>query len=237
MIYSYTIVGVAIVLLVVLTVISLHLRHLGHHVKQLLFGSFIVVTLAPTLFLAGSTIYINALSTSKGPVHWHADFEIWACGQEMDLRDPTGLSNKIGTSTLHEHNDKRIHLEGVVLNSGDDSLGKFFSVIGGSLKDNILTIPVENGYTILHSGNFCIDKAYNELQFFVYKTLPSGNYFQQKITDPSNYTIGQYGNVPPGDCIIIELDRPKERTDRLCTSYQAAKQTGKLKQELYPVNK
>ena len=64
-----------------------------------------------TGILIGSTIYLNTNSDSGGPVHWHADIEFWACGNEIELRDPTGFSNKIGTGTLHEHDDHRIHLD------------------------------------------------------------------------------------------------------------------------------
>lgn len=93
-------------------------------------------------------MYLNVKSDTGGPVHWHADFEIWACGNEIALRDPRGfLSNKIGSPTLHEHNDKRIHLEGVpVTLPHDASLGKFMSTIGGELTQSSLTVPVNDDY-------------------------------------------------------------------------------------------
>jgi hypothetical protein len=70
--------------------------------------------------------------------------EIWACGNELELRNPYEfLSNKVGTATLHEHNDRRIHLEGVVVDdSRDASLGKFFHVIGGAISPNTLVVPL-----------------------------------------------------------------------------------------------
>src|SRR5689334_20592308 len=75
-----------------------------------LFLRIVFVILVATGTLFGSTIYLNTSSDSKGPVHWHADFEVWACGVQLELRNPSGfLSNKIGTPTLHEHDDQRIH--------------------------------------------------------------------------------------------------------------------------------
>ncbi|MCA9349121.1 hypothetical protein KC878_03180, partial [Candidatus Saccharibacteria bacterium] len=50
---------------------------------------------------------------------------------------------KIGTASLHEHNDKRIHLEGVVVNEHEDAtLGNFMHVIDGNLERGSMTIPV-----------------------------------------------------------------------------------------------
>ncbi len=105
-----------------------------------------ISVLFPTILMSGSTIYLNTISDSGGPVHWHTDIEFWVCDQEIELRDPTGfLSNKIGTSTFHEHNDKRIHLEGVVIEKDyDASLEKFLAVTGGEITDSKLVIPTED---------------------------------------------------------------------------------------------
>ncbi len=233
--YSLLIIGVASILLFTLSGISLLKKKQSNVVKRLLFISIVLTAILPTLFLAFSTLYINALSSSNGPVHWHTDIEIWACGREINLRDPKGLSNKIGTNTLHEHNDKRIHLEGVVMQPADASLGKFFQVIGGLLSENSISVPVEHGVEQFTNGDTCGDAAPRELQVFVYKTAGSSNYYQEKIDDPASYVISPEGAVPPGDCVIVEFDVRKKRTEKLCTSYRAAKQTGKLKEEILPI--
>jgi hypothetical protein len=94
--------------------------------------------------LAGSTIYLNVNSDSGGPVHWHADIEFWICDNEVELIDPVGFSNKVGTWTLHEHDDHRIHLEGVVVDGENDaSLGKFMHVVDGAITDEALVLPVD----------------------------------------------------------------------------------------------
>lgn len=141
---SKNIVGGAALLLVVLVIASVILRDRVPKLKPVLFSALAATLILPTLFFAISTIYLNLKSESGGPVHWHAEIEFWACGTELELRDPTGfLSNKIGTSTYHEHNDKHIHLEGVVVKKSEDaSLGKFMRVTGGSLSTLGINVPL-----------------------------------------------------------------------------------------------
>jgi len=144
---SLTTVGVAVVLLIIFIILSLTLVKKWPQVKLPLFLAIAVTVISATLTIAGSTVYLNTHSLTGGPVHWHADFEVWVCGNELNLRDPVGLSNKIGTPTLHEHNDKRIHLEGVPITPKDASLGKFMDVVGGQLTSNTLVVPLnDNDY-------------------------------------------------------------------------------------------
>ena len=171
------------------------------------------------------------VSFSRGPVHYHADLEIWDCGEEIDLKNPEGISNKIGTATLHEHNDKRIHLEGVVMDDKSASLGRFFEVIGGYITQNSLSIPTNNGQLTLKSEYMCDNGAVKIQQVFAYK-VQDGIYYQTKIEDPKNYVISSESNIPPGDCIIIEFDSFKNTTDKLCRSYKVAETIGKIKQGL-----
>jgi hypothetical protein len=199
--------------------------------SHIVFGGVVVTVLAASLFLIGSTIYLNQVSISKGPVHWHADIEIWDCGEEAELLDPQGfLSNKIGTPTLHEHNDKRIHLEGVVVEKRDASLGKFFEVIGGELTKDSLTVPTNEGKKSLVSGQQC-DGQPAEMQTFLYRVDDDGKtYTQSKIADPAPFIIKDDSQVPPGDCVIFEFDRPKQQTDKQCTSWEVAENLGKIKE-------
>jgi hypothetical protein len=115
-------------------------------VKVPLFVAIAATIILPSILLMGSTVYVNTISESKGPVHWHTDIEFWVCGQEIELRNPTGfLSNKIGTSTYHEHDDKRIHLEGVVIKKEyDASLEKFMDVTDGKITQTSIVIPTED---------------------------------------------------------------------------------------------
>jgi len=230
--YSFLIIGVASFFLLVLTLLAMKFKKSSHHVKLLLFSAMIAAIILPTIFLSVSTVVVNVRSVSKGPVHWHADIEVWACGKEIELKDPKGLSNKIGTATLHEHKDKRIHLEGVVGKHGDASLGKFFNVIGGQLTSFSLIVPTVNGDQSYIQGQTCPDGTVGEVQTFVYKT-ENGMYTQQKLPTPEEYSISPYSQVPEGDCVIVEFDAPKDKTDKLCRSYKVAEEIGKVKKGGY----
>lgn len=224
---SFTSIFISSFLLIAFAAISLFVKPLKNSAKKLLFICIATVAIAQTLFLAGSTIYVNVISYSKGPVHYHADFEIYNCGSHVELLDPSGLSNKIGTPTLHEHNDQRIHLEGVVVEDTDQSLGKFFHVIGGYISSNSISVPTNNGHLTLKNGNTCPDGIPGSLNVFVYKAI-NGKYVQQKITNPESYIYAPYSQVPSGDCVIIEFGPSEEFTNRLCRSYQVAEKLGKI---------
>ena len=210
----------------ILTILSVLLREKSTWLKYILFGGFIIVILANTIYLSASTIYLNQQSTTGGPVHYHADFEIWNCGQKVEIKDPEGLSNKVGTEVVHEHNDDRIHIEGVILDKHDASLGHFFESIGGKLHKDHMSIPAENGLLELETGQICNGER-GILQVFVYKT-DGRNFSQRKVNDPQNYIISPHSQVPPGDCVIIEFDKEKERTEKVCNFYKIAIQKGEL---------
>lgn len=134
--------SILLVLFIILASLFANKKH--PQLKKPLFISIVFVVLVGSITLFGSTIYLNLKSDSGGPVHWHADIEYWACDVQLELRNPSGfLSNKIGTSTLHEHDDQRIHLEGVVVDDEvDATLGKFMRVVGGSVSDDSLILPL-----------------------------------------------------------------------------------------------
>ena len=140
----------ATLILVILLVVSALVvkREKFKHFKLPLFVAIAATIILPSLLLVGSTVYVNVKSESKGPVHWHTDYELWVCGQEIEHRDPYEfLSNKIGTSTYHEHDDKRIHLEGVVVELDyDASLEKFMKVTEGEITNDSLTIATNENY-------------------------------------------------------------------------------------------
>lgn len=144
---SKSTVFIASALLIILVILSIWaVRKNKKKLFKPLYISIAVVAAGATIIISGATVYLNVRSATGGPVHWHADIEYWACGNELELRDPQGaLSNKIGTPTLHEHDDKRIHLEGVPVNLPyDASLGKFMNVVDGEISRNTLVIPLNN---------------------------------------------------------------------------------------------
>lgn len=223
---QFTLTSLGILLAIV--VISAVFKNKGEVVKLLLFILIGLVSFANTIYLAGSTIYLNQISESKGPIHYHADFEIWNCGTEVEVENPKGFANKIGTEVVHEHNDKRMHFEGVILDLHDVSPSHFFESLGGSMSNSQLTVPTQGTLLTLKNNQRCLDGKVGLLQVFVYQTKNS-KFFQKKLTDPQNYQISLQGNIPPGDCIIFEFASAiKNTTDKLCQSYQVAKELGKI---------
>ncbi len=195
---------------------------------HLLFWPVIGIIVVVTSYVAGSTIYLNVVSETKGPVHWHADFEVWRCGEEHQLIDPEGFSNRVGGTVLHEHGDNRMHIEGVVVDYRDVSIGSFFRSVGGELRNGWLALPTSHGLSTMKDGDSCGDGA-GTLQVFVWKTVDD-RAVQEKLTGYyEGYVPSPFGNVPPGDCVIFEFDSAvKEKTERMCESYEVALKLGKV---------
>ncbi len=253
----------ASIALIVLVVVAAATKDKLPILKLPLFILIAFSMIGTTVVLFGSTIYLNMKSESGGPVHWHAEIEYWSCGAELNLRDPVGfLSNKIGTATYHEHNDKHIHLEGVVVRkSHDASLGKFMDVTGGYINQGVIAIPLnsdeatwftagsqldgdnqrtenfglatnegqwithadEGAVLTLRDGEYCSGshEVPAELQVFVYSyDTASETYAQRKLDKPAQYVLREESSLgPPADCVIVEYDTPRARTDKLCQQY------------------
>jgi len=207
--------------------LAIFFKSAGNTLKKILFASIAIPVVLASLYLAGGTVYLNLNSTTGGPVHWHADFEIWACGQKIDLVNPTGLSNRVGTPTFHEHGDNRIHVEGVVKNLEDVSLGNFFKSIGGQISQDHFEIPTNEKRRHFDNGDKCGEDQTGVVQVFVYQTT-GDEFTQKKLDDFATYIISPHANIPPGDCLIVEFDALKEKTDKLCNFYKLAQDQGKI---------
>lgn len=220
---------IAVMMLLALVVIAiLYGETARDKIKKSIFVSMVLVIVLPTIFFVNATVYINLSSVTKGPVHWHADFKIIACGQEMKRPRPKGiLSNKTGTNVLHEHEDRRIHIEGVVVKESDVSLEKFFAAQGGELTATRFAIPTDEGIIRYNNGDHCKDTGPGSWQVFLY-TTDNGLARQQKLDDFVHYVPSHFTNVPPGDCIIFEFGPEKERTDAICDFYQLEIHRGNL---------
>ena len=133
-------------LLIVVTIIIKRDQVLFIKTRLYLFLLITIFIIVISVFLIGYTIHKNITSDTKGPVHWHADFEIYDCDNRVELTDPkTFLTNRIGSPLFHEHNDNRIHVEGTVDKIEDISLSSFFEVVGGKLTEEELLIPTNKG--------------------------------------------------------------------------------------------
>jgi hypothetical protein len=199
-----------LILLSIVVIIREH--YLGKESKKIFFWAIVVPVVLASLYLAGDTVYKNITSETKGPVHWHADYQVWVCGERLDLKDPHYLNNKIGLPLIHEHNDDRIHVEGVVSRLSDISLSKYFEAIGGRLTVDDILYPTESGFVFMENGNLCSGKT-GTLKVYV-----NG----KRIEQPEDYVIYPSSYVPPGDCIIVSFDEQSQSsgtTDKICDSW------------------
>ena len=188
----------AIVTVFVVFLSLLFSHRLTNPVKKIFLGIIVTVLGMATVYLAFTTVYTNVQSETKGPVHWHADFEIWVCGQRTELPKSEGFSNKIGNPLFHHHNDYRIHIEGVVEDLSDVNLGNFFRAIGGIFTKDTLGIPQsDGGMAIFRNNDLCPDGHPGIVKLFV-----NGNLNEELDT----YTIAPYSEVPPGDVLKIVFD-------------------------------
>ena len=176
---------------VLIVIIILFHKKMNDMNKKIVYSLVVVVSASVTIYLIITTLHLNVISETKGPIHWHADFEIWICDKEIELAEPKGLSNKQGVDLMHAHNDNRIHVEGVIIDKKQASLGAFFYAVGGSLSDDGIKIPTDEGLISVHDGDLC-NESPAKLYVFV-----NGNL----IDNPPEYLISQYEKVPPGDMI------------------------------------
>lgn len=162
--------------------------------------SFILIagtTIITTLFIVGITIQTNLVSETGGPVHWHADFEVWVCGEELHLEEPTGLDNRVGSNLLHQHNDNRIHVEGIPNEIKDIKVRNFFRTIGGDFTNETISVQTENnGLVTKTNGDLCNGEP-GTLQFYV-NGEPNNEF--------GEYVIAPAASVPPGDFLHIVFD-------------------------------
>jgi len=183
-----TVIALSIVGILACTIMLLTYKDtLGENQKRIIFGIIVVLAIASTGYLVGNTVYMSLTSWSKGLIHWHADFEIRICGEKIVLPEPTGIANRVGTEDVHHHGDYRIHLEGIMKEREDATLGHFFDAID---------VSFSNGKILnMDNGDYCPDGKKGSVRMFV-----NGNLYDKNYRD---YVIAPYSQVPPGDFIKI----------------------------------
>ncbi len=159
-------------------------------VKRIIFIAIVIITAFVSLYILFSAIYINLVSWTKGPVHWHADIEIGVCGEKFFLPESKGLRNKVGTESVHHHNDMRMHIEGVVMNRHDATLGEFFDSVGVEFSESMIAN--------MKDGDLCPDGSVGKVRMFV-----NG----EENFEFRDYLISPYPDVPPGDRIKITFGK------------------------------
>ena len=198
--------------------------------KKFVFTSMVCVIVLPSIFFIASTIYINVISDTGGPVHWHTDFKIYACGEELPPPEAKGkLSNKTGTPVLHQHVDERVHVEGVLIDTLDASFQRFVEVQGGELTKKTFNVPTGTGFRQFTNGDACPDGKPGEWNVFMYRTDVDDNTVSKtKLVDYINYVPAPHIEVPPGDCLIFEFGPRQADTERICNFYQIEINKGNL---------
>lgn len=220
------IIGVASGVVLFFTLIALIKPPKGSAAKTFIFGAIALPIITATVYLARSTVKENVAAETGGPVHWHADFRIFSCGEELELKSPTGISNRIGTAEVHEHGDKRIHIEGTLARVEEASLGSFFKALGGKLAIGEMTVPTTEGFTALKDGDACPDGKPGKLRVFLWRT-ENKMAAQMELADYPAYVISPENFVPPGDCIIFDFaSSHKPATDKICLQYEVAARKG-----------
>ena len=155
------------ILFVFLLVVIFFNEKLTETLKKTLYIILAITTISVTIYFIATTLHLNLTSETKGPVHWHADFEIWKCEEKINLVDPKGLSNKLGSSVFHEHNDNRIHVEGVVTKKQEVDLHSFFKEVGGTLNNDYFFVPTNEGFTEMRTGDSCNGEEGKLLNFYL----------------------------------------------------------------------
>ena len=186
-----------------LVVLGTYFVYFGNRMKQagkkVAFLLMAGIAVGVTGYIIITTVLLNASSATGGPVHWHADFEIWACGERVVIKEPEGLSNKVGTNLMHHHNDNRIHVEGVLLEKEDASLGAFFEASGGTFNEHELSVIVKDGtLKTWRNGDTCPDGTVGHVQLFVN---------DEPNTEYGAHVIAPYARAPPGDVLKIVFGR------------------------------
>lgn len=240
---SLTAAAVGVGIILTLIIFALIFENRTSKLQTPIFTAIIVATIATSGIIMACSLYLAKSSAVGGTVAWQADFQIWACGNRIELRDPQSLySNKIGSPTLHEHNDGKMHFEGTPIELPEDfSLGKFMSVIGGKITGTALDVPLnDSGYFIngfapapelaagfvhaepagkiamFSSGEVCGSQP-AAVQAFVYRyNSQTAKYSQTKLANLANYEPTHANQNQKPDCVIIEFSPQKDRTSYIC---------------------
>ncbi|MFB6144171.1 MAG: hypothetical protein ABEJ98_02560 [Candidatus Nanohaloarchaea archaeon] len=156
--HTTTLIGLGVLSCITLAAISFYREDdLTMHDKNLLMNAFLIAVLVPSFYTAGAFIHESQTSWSGGEIHWHADYEVFVQQrgelQRLDLIDPSNYCNgymcsvndRTGITKYHEHNDNRIHLEGVFREREDATLSAYFETFNGELSNTRLVYPTNNG--------------------------------------------------------------------------------------------
>ena len=120
--------------------------------KHIAFSFIVTVVSLLALYILFTTLYINAVSYSKGLVHWHADFTIEICEKEIKLPESGNrLVNRVG-------NVHYIRTRALINKSVDEFTKSNHSILlnpviaSNSKEQNLILAPSEREMTSLSQG-------------------------------------------------------------------------------------
>ncbi|MEK6862001.1 MAG: hypothetical protein AABY07_08610 [Nanoarchaeota archaeon] len=99
-------------------------------------------------------------SYTKGPVHWHAELNVYICGKKVGVPEelPQG-QHHLGLPLLHTHADGLIHIEGQIWKKEDITLGAYMDAIN---------VPFANNTIIDYKNDgMCNDGKSNKIKMLV----------------------------------------------------------------------
>ena len=205
--------------------------------KKILMNGFLIAVLVPSLYAAGAFVHQSQTSWSGGEIHWHADYEVIVEEngeyKQLDLIDPQNfckqtthesptmcsLNDRTGSTKYHEHNDDRIHLEGIFREREEATLAAFFETFGGKLTNTKLKYPTNERVVEKAEGSdktikilvnkgvggnreWCAITQSSSLDEEDICRTPEG----ELVTTPSKYVISPYKRGPTLDDIFIVYD-------------------------------
>ncbi len=143
--------------------------------------------LASLALVVGAFLVYSLITAPKvegpytpGPVHWHANISLTACGEPIKFpRVPPG--QMLGPEVRHLHeNDSKIHIESQVQRKEDIMVGAFLADIGVPFSDKQLG-PFKE-------GNACPDGKTGKVGFTV-NGAPSREYEKHVMQDGDRIEI------------------------------------------------
>ncbi len=75
--------GVGFAVIIIASAYALWRGQMGKNEKKVVFAAIAIAFILPTLYVITLIVGHNINSYTGGPVHWHADFEVWACGEKI----------------------------------------------------------------------------------------------------------------------------------------------------------
>lgn len=228
--HATTIIGLGVLSCSVLAGISFYKEgDFTMHDKNLLMNSFILAILVPSFYTAGAFMHESQTSWSGGEIHWHADYEVLVEQdgelERLDLVDPSNycegymcqVNDRTGETEYHEHNDNRIHLEGIFKERKDATLSAFFKTFGGELTKDRLVYPTNDGKVEVeeNGGNIKVlarkGVANQRHWCAIGGDLPTEDRCQSDdnneiVNSPSEYVVSPYQRGPTLDDIFVIYD-------------------------------